>query len=440
MADYTEDNKQGFENTDPNNQTKAFLPVDGTPDTQTAPKKSRNEFVDGSRKDLPEKCEERGSIDDCVASTVWRVLRPLLILLVSLALLVYIGVSIFNNVEESYFLPVNSESSETKAVEIKSGSSLSTIATVLYENGMIRNKFVFQMYVDFNDMGSKLVAGTYTLSPAMTMEQIVDILSQGDGGREIVKVTFTEGMTAEDMADTLVKNGVFNNTEKQEFLNLCNDADAFSDYDFIKALKTTANLDERRHLLEGYLFPDTYEIYKDAKPEDVINKLLKRFDNVWTVDYDDQAQKMGMSVDQVVTLASMIEWEAQNQDFKKVSAVFHNRLGIEMPLQSCATLRYVTGEKKLAYTKEEISTESPYNTYQIAGLPIGPVSNPGKKAIEAALYPDEGFMAEGYLYFCNKDPKTGELVFAKTLEEQNANKEAFNELTQSDTYNTDETN
>ncbi|MGI5850435.1 MAG: endolytic transglycosylase MltG, partial [Christensenellales bacterium] len=381
------ENRQAFENNDAFNETKAFEPIGSQTDNERVLEDGRDEFIiNDDTKEPLDRCEQRGSFNT-VRSVVWRVMRPMLILIISAALLVYFGFAAYHYFEESYFLPVDTESAVLKTVEIKTGSSLSTISSLLYDKEIIKNKFVFQMYVDFNDMASSLVAGTYSLSPSMTMDEIVDILARGDGGREIIKLTFTEGMTAVDMADNLVKKGIFNEGDKQQFLALCNMTAIFSEYDFIEILKETADRNGRRYLLEGYLFPDTYEFYKDAKPKDVIKKLLTRFDQVFTVEYEDRAQEIGMTVDQVIALASMIEWEAQNQDFKKVSAVFHNRLAIEMQLQSCATLRYVTGEKKLSYTKEEINIDSPYNTYLIAGLPIGPVANPGKKAIEAALYP-----------------------------------------------------
>ena len=239
------------------------------------------------------------------------------------------------------------------------------------------------------------------------------------------------------MADTLVNNGIFDDDEKETFLELCNDAETFSDYDFIEAIAETENVSERKYLLEGYLFPDTYEIYVDAEPEDVINKLLKRFDDIFTVEYEDRAEAIGMTMDEVMTLASMIEWEALPADYTKVSAVFNNRLDIDMPLGSCATIRYVTGEKKLFYTDEELAVDSPYNTYLYAGLPIGPVCNPGEKAISAALYPDEEFMAEGYLYFCNADQESGNLVFAKTLEEHEANQENLKNSSSSENEESD---
>ena len=376
-----------------------------------------------------EKCEERSAVKSYTTlSMLWKILRPFIIFAVSTGLIIYLGWTAFNFVENNYFAPVNSDSPTAKTIEIKSGSSLSTIATRLYDEGIVRNKLVFQLYVDLNDMGSKLIAGTYDLSSDMTMDEIIAILGAGDGGREVIAVTFTEGMTIENMADVLVKSGIFDETEKLEFLDLCNDAKAFSDYEFIKAITTSSNVHSREYLLEGYLFPDTYEFYVDETPQNIIERLLNRFDSIFTLSYEDRAQDLDMSIDEIMTLASMIEWEALPQDYAKVSSVFYNRLSNDMTLDSCATMRYVTGEKKYVYTAIELEIDSPYNTYMYKGLPVGPVANPGQKAIEAALSPDTEFLEGGYLYFCSKGDDTGELAFAKTLDEHNANVEMYKEF------------
>ena len=113
----------------------------------------------------------------------------------------------------------------------------------------------------------------------------------------------------------------------------------------------------------------------------------------------------------------MIEKEAKKADFAKVSAVFHNRLDQGMLLQSDPTVHYVTGERRMALRQSDLAVDSPYNTYKVSGLPVGPICNPSPEAINAALYPDESYVAEKYLYFCSKDPNTGELHFSRTLEE-----------------------
>ncbi len=389
---------------------------------------TRQFSMDAGAREPADLAEERGSIREyTLPALIWKFTRPAILLIISAALVFWLGTAVFTYVKGNYFDPAGSDHSSVQTIQIKTGSSLSKIASTLYDAGIIRNKFVFQMYADFNDKGSSMQAGTYKLSPAMTMDEIIAVLEAGDGGRKTVRVTLTEGMTIEDMATTLVQKGVLDTAEKAEFLKLCKEPAAFNDYDFISAFSAGESAKQRRYILEGYLFPDTYEVYLDAKPEDIIKKLLNRFDQIFTIGYSEKAQELGMTTDQVMTLASMIEWEGLPQDFKKISAVFHNRLDkdIDMPLQSGATLRYITGQKKLSYTDQEHAIDSPYNTDSNKGLPLGPVCNPGKQAIEAALYPDEQHVADKYLYFCNKAPDSGELAFAKTLDEHHANVKAF---------------
>ena len=285
--------------------------------------------IEPAGKEPLERCEERSSIRDLsTGMMVWRMLRPLLILLISVALVWLVGSAGYRYVVNNYIAPVESDTSTVKTVQVKAGSSLSGIASLLHEEGIIRNKLVFQLYVDFNDMSSKLQAGTYDLSPGMTIEEVMETLVAGDGEETILKITFTEGMTVTDIADTLVNKGMFTNAERQEFYVLCNDKDTFADdYTFIAALPDTAQEDGRKYLLEGYLFPDTYEFYADATPEQVIRKLLDRFDDIFKLTYEERAEDLGMTIDQVITLASIIEWEAQTDDFTKVSAVFYKPTG-----------------------------------------------------------------------------------------------------------------
>ncbi len=403
---------------DLNNETRSFAPVTG--ESRSADGETRAFSVEEGFNEPLEKCEERGSLKELpTGAFIWRIGRPLLILAVSAALVILLGVSVFHYIEQSYVAPVADNTSQTVYIEVGSGSSLSSISTLLYEKGIIRNKFAFQLYADFNDIGGSLKAGKYNLSPGMTMEQIADVLLEGNPPRTVTKVLFLEGSTVEDMAKKLVEKGMFDETERKEFLKLCDDVDTFSsDYDFIAALKNSDNVSRRYYALEGYLAPNTYEFYTDASPKEVIKKLLDQFNNVFKVEYEQQAQELNMTVDQVVTLASIIEWEATEQDFKNVSAVFFNRLKKDDIFGSCATLRYVTGVKKQTYTEDERKIDSPYNTYMYKGLPLGPINNPGEKAIGAALYPNKEYIDQGFYFFCNKDKTSSELVFAKTQKEQ----------------------
>ena len=149
---------------------------------------------------------------------------------------------------------------------------------------------------------------------------------------------------------------------------------------------------------------------------------------IYGVAYRTRAEELGMDMDEVITLASMIEREGKADSFDKVSAVFHNRLDAGMALGSDVTVQYALGVRRLVLTQEELAVDSAYNTYQHTGLPVGAICNPGNAAIEAALYPDSDYVEEGYLYFVLTDPETGELAFTKTLEEHDAIVEEYRPL------------
>ena len=143
----------------------------------------------------------------------------------------------------------------------------------------------------------------------------------------------------------------------------------------------------------------------------MIEKMAVKMNSIFTQERIARAQELDMTIDEVITLASIIEKESRPEDFAKVSAVFHNRLNQGMKLQSCPTLQYALGIKRIVLTAEDIASDSPYNTYKYEGLPAGPICAPSEKAIDAALYPDETFLEDGYLYFVTKDPNSGELEF-----------------------------
>ncbi len=365
----------------------------------------------------------------------WRILRPAAIFLISLAIVIVLAVIGFNIVMDKLYRPVDVNDDSAVVVTVKKGSSSSAIANLLYDeqedgslgkNQLIRNKAVFKVYVDFTGVGSKLRSGTYTFNRGMTIPEIVDMLAAGDGTvQETIKYTLIEGMTAEDMAKSLVKQGVL--TSEDRFLKLCSTMKGITTNELMISSDEAVG---RATALEGYLFPDTYEVYAGSSEETIINKMTTRFYGVISEAYILRAEDMGMTMDQVITLASMIEKEAKSADFAKVSAVFHNRLKQDMSLQSDATIQYILKSRKLIFTAEELSIASPYNTYANKGLPLGPICNPGKAAIEAALYPDAEHLENGYLYFCLKEPESGELVFSKTLEEHNANVEQYRNLWQ----------
>ena len=348
-------------------------------------------------------------------SMLWRVVRPLLVAAGSVLLVVGIISSVWNKVYDEYLAPANSEDHTQIAFNVVSGQSLTRVANNLEEAGLIRNRTVFKYYCDFAGMGQKIQSGSYLLTPAMTMSEIAEQLTMGDGNPIVRNITLIPGWTIEEFAAKLVSDGVL--TDSAEFLQLCKDGTAFVDYYYIADVLATKNAAQRKYVLEGYLAPDTYEVYVTATAEDIIRKLLSQTDHVYPVEFQTRADELGMTMDEVITLASIIQKEAKDSDFAKTSAVFHNRLKKGMKLQSDVTIHYITGLRKMSLTNDDLAINNPYNTYQVTGLPLGPICNPSEAAIWAALYPDETYVAENYLYFCAKDPESGELHFSRTLEE-----------------------
>lgn len=356
---------------------------------------------------------------------IWRTVRPAVVLLVSAVAVFFVARFTVNYVLSNFINPVDINDATPIEVVIPKSSSASTIARILYnargedEEGLIPNTAVFKVYVDFVGKANKMQPGTYILSRNMTLKQIVDIICEGNPPKSTVKFTIPEGYTIADIARVLIEKGLIEN--EKELFDVCVSGASFETFAFISNI--AENGGNRRFVLEGYLFPDTYEAFVDSSVDSIIIRMLNRFNEIYSDEYIARAGELGMTMDQVITLASLIEREAQvDSDFAKVSAVFHNRLKSDMPLQSCASLSYVLNVKKYTFTESELATESPYNTYLNRGLPVGPISNPGKAAIEAALYPNEEFLSEQYLYFCNGNLKeSAELVFAKTYEEHQAN-------------------
>lgn len=348
-------------------------------------------------------------------SALWRLIRPVLVM--AGAVIVVIGLlwGAWEKVYDTFLAPADVESQQEIGFTVESGQSLTRVANNLESAGLIRNRTVFKYYCDFAGMGQKIQAGSYLLKPSMTMTEIAEQLTMGDGNPIVRNITMIPGWTIEDFAAKLVHDGVL--TDSAEFLELCRTGAKFSDYYYIADVLSSANVAQRRYALEGYLAANTYEVYVTATAEDIIRRLLSQTERAFPADYQDRTAEMGYTMDQMLALASMIEKEGKTSDFAKVSAVFHNRLKSGMKLQSDVTIHYVTGVRKMALDNADLAQQSPYNTYNISGLPLGPICSPSQDAINAALYPDETYVAEKYLYFCAKDPESGELHFSRTLQE-----------------------
>lgn len=348
-------------------------------------------------------------------SGLWNILRPILIACATLVVVIGLIYTGWTKIYDGFLSPMEPGSTEEVGFTVENGQSLTKVSNNLEAAGLIHNRSVFKYYCDFAGMGQKIQAGSYKLTRSMTMSEIADQLTTGDGNPIVRNITLIPGWTVEDFAEKLASDGVI--ADKDAFLELCKTGDAFTDYYYIADVKATANASKRRYILEGYLAPNTYEIYMTATDEEILRKLLSQTEAVFPADYQTRATELGMTMNEVVTLASLIEKEAKAADFTKVSAVFHNRLKQNIKLGSDVTIHYITGVRKMNLTNSDLQIDSPYNTYKYAGLPVGPICNPSAEAITAALYPDETYVAENYLYFCSKDPESGELYFSKTQAE-----------------------
>lgn len=361
-------------------------------------------------------------------SGIWHILRPVLIVITSLLIVFGVVSTVYGVVNDKFLSPVDPGDQTEIAFTVENGNSLTRVSNNLESQGLIKSRTFFKYYCDFAGLGQKIQAGDYMIKKSMSMFEIADLLTTGDGKPITANITIIPGTTIENIAAALKDKGIFQDTT--EFLALCKTGEGVTDYYFIQDELKVERVGERKYLLEGYLAPNTYEIYTDATPLQIVKKLLDQTDKVFSAEWQDRATELDLTMDELITLASMIEKEAKKADFAKVSAVFHNRLKQGMKLQSDPTIHYVTGERRMSLRNSDLAVESPYNTYLYAGLPLGPICNPSAEAINAALYPDESYVAEKYLYFCSKDPNTGELHFSRTLEEHNRAVEIYAPLWQ----------
>jgi UPF0755 protein len=326
--------------------------------------------------------------------------RRLLISSIVIAGIIIIAVSaIYSLYVGKESKPVDPGSKEYVSVTIPSGTGTEGIANILEKNKLINNSGVFKLQSKSKGYDGKYKAGQYSLSPSMSMEDIMKILLAGKA--DTVRFTIPEGYDIKRTTEKLSKEGLVNaevfakEIESGQF-----------DYEFLADAPAGPNR------LEGYLFPDTYEIFANADEHDIVDKMLYQFNKVFTAEYYARADELGMSVREVITLASIIEREARlPEDRPVIASVFYNRLKIKMPLQSCATVQYILGEQKPVLSIKDTQIESPYNTYLNPGLPPGPIASPGADSIKAALYPAD----TNYLYFLAKGD--GSTAFSATYDQ-----------------------
>lgn len=289
----------------------------------------------------------------------------------------------------------------TTSVTIPENVTMEELTKILYEAGAIKEPQFFDLYcsitVDEDEM-EYFQSGTYQLETNMDYQDIISTLQGGSESKEVVSVTFPEGVTALEAAALLEENEV---CSSEDFLTAINTAD-FDEYTMIGEI---TNASEKYFKLEGYLFPDTYQFYKGEEIDSVVSKMLYNFQNR-TEDLEEDIANSGMTMDQIVILASIIQREAANtQDMANVSAVLHNRLdyGADYGIYSlqCDSTMYYPYKTASDVPAEGARAYGNYDTYQVQGLPAGAICNPGLDAIEAALHPNTEGDAPYYLYFCH---------------------------------------
>jgi len=327
--------------------------------------------------------------------------KKIIVLVTTLILLVFLAGWFAIN---SIFGPNNREDTKEYSIEIKQGLSTVKIAQILAKKKIIANPKYFQFYVRLNKLDGKLKAGDYTLSPSMSMEEIVDKLIQGQ--TISYKFTIPEGYTLKQISEVLVSKKL---VDEEEFWRVIRE-EPFSQFEFLADLPK----DEKR--LEGYLFPDTYIIPKGMSEKQIVEMMLKRFEQVYN---QLPPNSSGLSKRDVVILASLVELESLvDNDRPLIASVFLNRLKIGMKLDSDATLQYIFPERKSRVLYADLEIESPYNTYKYKGLPPGPIGSPGKASLEAVHQPAQS----KYFYFVAKKDGSGEHVFAETHNQHIENK------------------
>ena len=275
---------------------------------------------------------------------------------------------------------------------------------------------MYELFIRLKEESTDYLVGEYEISPSMNYGDINDTFTYIAHTREQVVVTVPERYTVDQIIDLLLKNGI---GTREGFVAAINEFDY--GYRFMQGLD---DLDpERTYRLEGYLFPDTYYFFKDASEVAVIDKFLVNFERKVSEEYYERADVLGMSMDDLIILASMIQAEGMTlSDFENISSVFHNRLANPRSypkMQSDATLQYILDKRKTALTASDLQIDSKYNSYKYNGLPPGSICNPGMDAINCALYPAE----TGYYYFLADG--RGNTYFSETLEQHDALKAKY---------------
>ncbi|WP_083511983.1 endolytic transglycosylase MltG [Amphibacillus sediminis] len=358
-------------------------------------------FKEERKKRFIQRCKEASLVRKIVFSII-----SLLILLI-----VFGGFSAYNYIRKG-LSPVDPNSNERVTVEIPLGSSSTTIANILEDEGIINKALIYRIYLRVSNIPD-FQAGAYELSPSMTLAEISDVLQSGSVMQDaLFTVTIPEGRTLEEIAELYEKNA---NIDADEFMAVMQDEDYIRELieRYPNLLSETILDDDIRYPLEGYLFAATYPIYEESPSVDtIVTAMLDKTEDVVNQYYGEIQELDQYSIHELLTFASLVEREARNEDERKlIAGVFYNRLEEGMRLETDPTVLYALGEHKDRVLFSDLEIESPYNTYQIFGLPIGPISNFGESSLKAVLNPTD----TNYLFFVAAPD--GEIYFSETFDE-----------------------
>lgn len=334
-------------------------------------------------------------------------IKPIYIILAAVLVIIAIVVTCviikLNDIKNDHYKTKKVKNAKDIQIEIPEGAYLSEIANILFEKGIIKYPDKFVEFAIEEGNSNKYKYGAFYLNVNMSYEDISKALQEVGQALNSVKITIPEGYELRQIIDICVENGI---GTKEGFKNAI--LNSKFDYWFLKDLTVSENY------LEGYLFPATYTISKDASEETVLKQMLDKFNSIFTEDMKLQAQNKKMSVHEIIILASVVEREAANDSERDiVASVFYNRLNSKTYpyLESCATVQYVLKERKAILSNEDTNIDSPYNTYKNPGLPVGPIASPGLESIKATLNP----ASTDYLFFVLGND--GKHVFSKTYKE-----------------------
>ena len=337
--------------------------------------------------------------------------RPWLIALIMIVMVFVGGVVGVSRAYNNSLKAMDLNNTELLSVEIPEGASTDRIATILEEKELIHSDFFFKVYSKRAGYDGQYKHGTYELSKSMSEDEIMQALIRG-ASQDVKRFTIPEGYNITQVKNKLVSEGL---VDEESFMNEIRNGKF--DYKFIKDLPAG---DER---LEGFLYPETYEIFANEDAHGIIDRMLGQFDDLFKDEYYDKAKEMGYSVREIVTMASIIERESKTAEERPIMAgVFYNRLDEGMKLESCATIQYILGEPKEFLTYDDLERESPYNTYIHTGLPPGPICSPRMASIEAALYPDDN----DYIFFVVSEKLDGTHNFSEDYSKFLKDKDAYN--------------